>query len=103
MEAARKALQIDESIVESHVEMGSVYTFYDFDWAGAEREFKRAIELNPKYAPAHEYYGWYLVTVGRVSEALAESRSPNRSILPRWKSASFRHGGSISRAAMTER
>jgi eukaryotic-like serine/threonine-protein kinase len=72
--AARKALDIDDSIAESHVEMGSVDTMYDFDWAGAEREFKRAIELNPNYAPAHEYYSWYLIAVGRATEAVAESR-----------------------------
>jgi serine/threonine protein kinase/tetratricopeptide (TPR) repeat protein len=72
--AARKALEIDDSIAESHVEMGNVLTFYDFDWAGAEREFKRAIELNPNYAPAHEYYSWYLIAVGRATEAVAESR-----------------------------
>ena len=72
--AARKALEIDDRIAESHVEMGSVLTFYDFDWAGAEREFKRAIELNPNYAPAHEYYSWYLIAVGRATEAVAESR-----------------------------
>jgi TolB-like protein/Flp pilus assembly protein TadD len=73
-EAARKALEIDESIAESHVEVGSVNMFYDFDWVGAEREFKRAIELSPNYAPAHQYYGYYLMTVGRASEALAEGR-----------------------------
>jgi tetratricopeptide (TPR) repeat protein len=72
--AARKALEIDDSIAESHVEMGAIDTMYDFDWAGAEREFKRAIELNPNYAPAHEYYSWYLIAVGRASEAVAESR-----------------------------
>jgi eukaryotic-like serine/threonine-protein kinase len=72
--AARKALEIDDSIAESHVEMGNVLTFYDFDWAGAEREFKRAIELSPNYAPAHEYYSWYLIAVGRATEAVAESR-----------------------------
>jgi tetratricopeptide (TPR) repeat protein len=72
--AARKALEIDDSIAESHVEMGNVDFLYDFDWAGAEREFKRAIELSPNYAPAHEYYSWYLIAVGRATEAVAESR-----------------------------
>jgi serine/threonine protein kinase/tetratricopeptide (TPR) repeat protein len=72
--AARKALEIDDNIAESHVEMGAVDTMYDFDWAGAEREFKRAIELSPNYAPAHSYYSWYLIAVGRTEEALAESR-----------------------------
>jgi tetratricopeptide (TPR) repeat protein len=73
-EAARKALAIDESIPESHVQLGSNLTMYDFDWAGAEREFRRAIELNPDYAPAHQYYGWLLAALGRTDEALAESR-----------------------------
>jgi tetratricopeptide (TPR) repeat protein len=73
-EAARKALEIDDRIADSHVEMGAVYTFYDFDWAAAEREFKRAIELEPNYAPAHEYYSWLLVSLARTGDALAESR-----------------------------
>ncbi len=73
-EAAQKALAIDESIPESHVQLGSDLTMYDFDWAGAEREFKRAIELNPDYAPAHEYHGWLLMALGRTGEALAEGR-----------------------------
>jgi eukaryotic-like serine/threonine-protein kinase len=73
-EAARKALEIDDSIAESHVEVGTVDMMYEFDWAGAEREFKRAIELSPNYAPAHEYYGWYLMAVGRAGEAVAEGR-----------------------------
>jgi serine/threonine protein kinase/tetratricopeptide (TPR) repeat protein len=72
--AALRALAIDDSIAESHVEMGNVYTFYDFDWAAAQREFKRAIELSPNYAPAHAYYSWYLIALGRASEAVAESR-----------------------------
>lgn len=73
-EAARKALSLDESIPESHVQLGTVLTFYAFDWANAEKELKRAIELNPKYAPGHEFYAWYLNTVSRPTEAIAESR-----------------------------
>jgi len=73
-EAARKALEIDGNIAEAHVQMGAVNTMYDFDWAAAEREFQRAMQLSPNYAPVHEYYGWYLIAVGRPSEALAESR-----------------------------
>jgi len=72
--AARKALAIDERIPESHVELGADITFTDFDWASAEREFRRAIELDPGYAPAHEYYSWLLIAIGRNSEALEESR-----------------------------
>ena len=73
-DAARKALEIDDNIAESHVQVASVDTMYDFDWAGSEREFKRAIEINPNYAPAHQYYGWYLTAVGRIDEAVAEAR-----------------------------
>jgi serine/threonine protein kinase/tetratricopeptide (TPR) repeat protein len=73
-EAARKALEIDGSIAESHVQMGNIDTMYDFDWAGAEREYKRAIEINPNYAPAHENYAWLLTAVGRMTEAVAESQ-----------------------------
>jgi len=73
-EAARKAVEIDDGIAESHVQVGAVDTMYDFDWPSAERELKRAIELSPNYAPAHEYYSWYLIALGRTSEALAENR-----------------------------
>jgi tetratricopeptide (TPR) repeat protein len=54
--------------------MGIVNCFYDYDWNATEREFKKAIELKPNYAHAHEYYGWYLVTVGRFGEGMAESK-----------------------------
>ena len=74
LEAARKALELDPDLVEAHVELGSLHLFYDFDWASAEREFKRALELNPNYPPAHEYYAWYLIGMGRRDEGLAEIR-----------------------------
>jgi tetratricopeptide (TPR) repeat protein len=73
-EAARKAVEIDDSISESHVEMGSVDDFYDFDFAEGEREFKRAVELGPNYAPAHEFYSWHLAELGKLDEAVAEGR-----------------------------
>jgi serine/threonine protein kinase/tetratricopeptide (TPR) repeat protein len=73
-EAARKALSIDDSNPESHTELAAVQTFYDFDWAGAEKEFKRAIELNPRYPGAREYYSWYLMSVNKQAEAIAEAR-----------------------------
>jgi serine/threonine protein kinase/tetratricopeptide (TPR) repeat protein len=73
-EAARKALELDDSLVEPHVEMASNYTMYDFDWPAAEREFQRAISLNPNYAPAHEFYSWYLISRGRTGQAIQESQ-----------------------------
>src|SRR5262249_22025231 len=48
--------------------------FQDWDWKGAEREFRRAIELNPNYVPAHHYYSHYLICLGRFDESLAESQ-----------------------------
>jgi len=63
-EAAKKALELDDTLPEAHTEMGIIDFWYEFDWSGAEREFRRAIELKPNYAHAHEYYGWYLVSAG---------------------------------------
>ena len=71
-EAAEKALALDDTLAQSHVEMGEVHYWYDWDWQGAAREFKRAIELNPNYALAHQDYGWYLICVGRTEQGIAE-------------------------------
>ena len=73
-EAARKAIQLDDSLVEPHVEQGVNYTTYDFDWPAAEREFQRAFELNPNYAPAHEFYSWYLISMGRIDRGIQEGQ-----------------------------
>ena len=70
--AAQKALEIDEAAGEPHVALGQVKAWYDLDWSGAEREFKRAIELNPGYSTAHQFYARYFATIGRLDEALAE-------------------------------
>ena len=53
-EAALKAVELDDTLAEGHVDLGSVYFQYDYDWPAAERELRRAVELNPNYAPAHE-------------------------------------------------
>jgi len=70
--AALKALQIDESLAEPHVSLGHVKLFYDRDLKASEREYQRAIELNPNYPIAHHWYAIYLTTVGRQKQALAE-------------------------------
>lgn len=70
--AAMKALQLDDTLVEAHTSLARVLHVYDWDWPAAEKEFKRAIELNPRYAPAHEWYGRYLSATGRFREADAE-------------------------------
>jgi len=70
--AALRALEIDESLAEPHVSLGHVKLFYDRDLVASEREYRRAIELNPNYPVAHHWYAIYLTTTGRQQEALAE-------------------------------
>ncbi len=71
--AALKALQIDETVAEAHTSLALVAESYDYDWKTAEKQFQRAIELNPSYATAHQWYAEYLSWQGRSVEALAES------------------------------
>ncbi len=71
--AASKALQIDETLAEAHTSLGWIKRTHDWDWAGAEGEFRRAIELNPNYVNAHQWYALLLTTQGRLDEALAEA------------------------------
>lgn len=70
--AASKALVLDETIAEAHTSLGWIRRVHDWDWQGAESEFKRAIELNPNYTNAHQWYALLLTTVGRLDEALVE-------------------------------
>lgn len=72
--AVLKALQLDESFAAAHVSLGLIKTQYDWDWVGAEREFRRAIELAPDDNSAHQIYGWYLIAAGRFAEAQAEMK-----------------------------
>jgi len=69
--AANKALELDPSLGEPHAALANV-SWEERDWAGAEREFKRAIELNPNYATAHQWYGELLTRLGRHDEAISE-------------------------------
>jgi eukaryotic-like serine/threonine-protein kinase len=72
--AALKALEIDDTLAEPHVSLAHVKYYYDHDFETAEREYKRAIELNPNYPTAHQWYGVYLMSVGRSDEALVQMR-----------------------------
>jgi len=67
--AALKALELDPNLAEAHASLGEVIFYYDYDWAGAEKEFRRAIELNPKYATAHQWYAELLIYKGKHDEA----------------------------------
>ncbi|HEV8148317.1 MAG TPA: tetratricopeptide repeat protein [Bryobacteraceae bacterium] len=71
--AAERALTLDPTLAEAHVSLGSIAAIFDWDWAGAERHFRRAIELKPDYATAHQWYGHdYLAAVGRLKQAEQE-------------------------------
>lgn len=70
--AAMKALELDDGLAEAHAALAYVKHRFEWDLAGAEREFKRAIELNPKYPTAHQWFGWYLISLSKFDDALAE-------------------------------
>ena len=73
-QAALKALEIDGTLAEAHASLALVLSEYDWNWAEAEREFERAIELNPGYATARQWHAHNLVVQGRLDEALTEAR-----------------------------
>ncbi len=72
--AAVKALELDGTLAEAHCALGFVKGWYEWDWPGAEQALQRALELNPNYATAHQRFGWYLLAMGRLDEALAEMK-----------------------------
>jgi len=72
--AAEKALSLDDQLAEAHASLGLVKFYYDWDWKEAEAEFKKALELNPGYAQAHQYYGDFVKSFGRFDEALKEMK-----------------------------
>ena len=71
---ALKALEIDPTLAEAHTSLGAVRFLADWNWSEAERDFRRALELNPGYVEAHRMYSAYLSAMGRGEEALAEIR-----------------------------
>lgn len=76
--AAQKALLIDDALAEAHTSLGFFYLMYDWNFAEAEREFKRAIKLNPGYANAHDGYGFLLKATARSEEAIRASRQAKK-------------------------
>ncbi len=70
----KRALEIDETIAEAHRQLGHIWFYSYRDWMNAEREYLRAIELNPGYSAAHFSFSWYLITQGRFEEALIEAK-----------------------------
>jgi TolB-like protein/Tfp pilus assembly protein PilF len=76
--AALKALAISDGLAEAHTSLGFFYLMYDWNFAEAEKAFKRAIKLNPNYANAHDGYGFLLKATGRNDEAIRESRKAQK-------------------------
>jgi len=71
--AALKAIELDNSLAEPHASLAFIEETYDWDWPAAEREYKQALELNPGYAQAHNWYAGFLTYTGRFDEGIAEA------------------------------
>jgi DNA-binding SARP family transcriptional activator/Tfp pilus assembly protein PilF len=72
--AAQRALDLDPTLAEPHATLAYVAMYYDWNWKTAEQEFKRAIELGPNYATAHEWYGLFLAAMGRFDDARTQEK-----------------------------
>ncbi len=70
--AALRAVELDETLSEPHVSLAFIAETHEWDWATAEREYKRALQLNPDDARAHHWYAGYLMYVGRFEDGIAE-------------------------------
>jgi eukaryotic-like serine/threonine-protein kinase len=73
-EALTRALEIDRDLAEAHASLGLMKEDFEWDWAGAEKEYRRASELNSNYATSHHWYAWFLCEMKRNDEAIKESR-----------------------------
>ncbi|MFI5311152.1 MAG: tetratricopeptide repeat protein, partial [Gemmatimonadales bacterium] len=73
-DAAERAVQLDSNSAEAHTSLATFKLFYEYDWSGCEREFRRALAINPNYAFAHDQFAIGLSFVGRFDESVAESR-----------------------------
>jgi tetratricopeptide (TPR) repeat protein len=71
-DAARRAIEIEPDRAEAYASLGFIQLWYDWDWSAAEQSFKKAISLNPGYAPAHQWYSSLLETDNRMDEAMDE-------------------------------
>jgi TolB-like protein/DNA-binding winged helix-turn-helix (wHTH) protein/Tfp pilus assembly protein PilF len=72
-EAALTALKLDDSLAEAHASLAFVKMHYEWNWKESEQEFRRAIELNPNYATAHQWFAYWLMAQGRPNESIAEN------------------------------
>ena len=74
-EAALTAIKLDPLLAEGHTSLANILLFYDWDWEAANREFEKAIDLNPNYATAHHWYGTYFITLGKFKKAFEELKT----------------------------
>jgi len=72
--AALRSLELDDNLADAHVSLGNVLLFFDWDWPGSEREFRRALALNPSLPDAHMGYADYLATLGKFDESISHVR-----------------------------
>jgi eukaryotic-like serine/threonine-protein kinase len=72
--SALKALELDDTLAEAHLSVANMKLYYEWNWEEAEKEYKRALLLNPNSAAAHHMYSFYFITLGRFEEALTEAR-----------------------------
>src|SRR6202046_5696076 len=106
--AASKAIELDPSIAEGHAAMALVEFYYDWNWKQAEGEFRRAIELNPNYATAHQWYSYYLTAMLRFPEAVEQAEAAQQ-IDPLWLpintsvATRYRHAGRLEDAVQLNR
>jgi len=82
-DAALKAVELDDTLAEAHGSLALIKSSYDWDWSGADKEIRRAIELSPSYADAHRLHAEVLWQTGRLNEAIAESKG-NLELDPVW-------------------
>jgi len=73
--AASKAVSLDDSSAQAHTSLALSLDLYGWDWDAAEKEYERALQLNPGYATAHQWYAWHLLVTGRTNEGLVELRT----------------------------
>ena len=104
--AAMRALEFDSTLGEAHASMAHIHFEFDHDWPAAEREYRRAIELDPGYANAHHWYGGFLSAMGRHDEALqqamtARTLDPLSPIIQTWVGLRYYFAGKYD-AAITE-
>jgi len=72
--AATRALALDNKLGEAHTSLAFVLDLFDWNWLAAETEYRKALDLSPSYATAHQWYTWHLIVLGRNEEAIAEMR-----------------------------